>query len=95
MVRKAFGILVGITAFLACPCHLPIILPLLLALLARTPLAGLFEVNPGLLVLGALFYFVFGLILAFRLLRERPQKADACCEPRPKEGIGHGAGRRA
>jgi mercuric ion transport protein len=57
MVRKALGILVGITAFLACPCHLPLTLPLLLWLLAGTPLAGVFQANPGLLVLGTLLYF--------------------------------------
>lgn len=97
MVRKALGILVGITAFLACPCHLPLTLPLLLALLAGTPIAGVFEANPGLLVLATLFYFVFGFMLAVRLLSEkpRPSGADACCEPRPKEALRRGAGQRA
>jgi mercuric ion transport protein len=97
MVRKALGILVGITAFLACPCHLPLTLPLVLALLAGTPLAGAFQANPGLLVLAALLYFVFGLMLAVRLLSEKPQKAgaDACCEPQPKEVARRGAGQRA
>jgi mercuric ion transport protein len=97
VVRKALGILVGLTAFLACPCHLPVTLPLLLGLLAWTPLAGAFQANPGLLVLGALFYFVFGLVLAVRLLSEKPQKAgaDACCEPRPREAARRGAGQRA
>lgn len=97
MVRKALGILVGITAFLACPCHLPLTLPLLLALLAGTPLAGVFEVNLGLLVLGALLYFIFGLMVAVRLLSEKPRqtRADACCEPRRKEAVSRGAGRRA
>ncbi len=97
MVRKALGVLAGTTAFLACPCHLPLTLPLLLGLLAGTPLAGVFQANPGLLVLGALFYFVFGLMLAARLLSGKPQKAgaDACCEPRPKEAARRRAGQRA
>ena len=97
MVRKALGILVGITAFLACPCHLPLTLPLLLGLLAGTPLAGAFQANPGLLVLGALLYFVLGLMLAVRLLSEKPQKvgAEACCQPQPKEAARRGPGQRA
>lgn len=97
MARKALGVLVGITAFLACPCHLPLTLPLLLGLLAGTPLAGQLAANPGLLVLGALLYFVFGLMLAIRLLSEKPRQAgtDPCCEPRPREVLRSGPGRRS
>ncbi len=84
MVRKALGVVVGLTAFLACPCHLPLTLPLLLAVLAGTPLAAVLERNVGLVVVAGLVYFVVGLGLALRLLG-----GDA----RPKEAAQRGAGR--
>ncbi len=83
MFQKALGVLVGITAFLACPCHLPITLPLLLAVLAGTPLAGVPDQNLGLLVLVALVYLVVGLGLALRLLGR---------ETGTKEAAGRGPG---
>jgi len=87
MVRKALGVVVGVTAFLACPCHLPLTLPLVLALLAGTPLAAIVAQNIGLVVAASLVYFVAGLGLAVRLLggEARPKEA--------KEVFGRGGGR--
>src|SRR5260370_1953821 len=58
MPRTLTGWFLGITGFLACPCHLVITLPLAAALLSGTALGGWITTHQGAIVVGASIYFV-------------------------------------
>ncbi len=61
------------TAAVTCPCHLPLIL----AILGGTALAGVLQENLLLTVIGLTAYFLFALAMGLKLLeRERRQEAS-------------------
>lgn len=61
-----------ITGFLACPCHLPLTIPLILGLTAGTAV-GAFLVNNIWLVAGiSTAYFIVSMLFAFRLFKRQP-----------------------
>ncbi len=64
------GYVAGVVAFVACPCHLPITLPLLLSLTAGTGLGAWLADNT--ITVGAIStgLFVAGLVLAFKWIGE-------------------------
>ena len=67
------GYLAGVVAFVTCPCHLPVIWPILLTLTAGTAFGAWLAQN--LLVVGAMMtvMFVIGLVLTYKwLLAEQP-----------------------
>lgn len=47
-----------LTGFLACPCHLPFLLPALAGLLAGTTVGAFIDAHTGLLIALATVYFV-------------------------------------
>ena len=57
MLRTLAGLVLGATAIVACPCHLPLTLPLLIALLGSTSVSALLADNFLLAVVGASAYF--------------------------------------
>jgi mercuric ion transport protein len=57
-MRSLTGLLLTVTGFLACPCHLLLTLPLLLTLLGRTSLGLFLQQNTGLVFVGASIYFL-------------------------------------
>lgn len=71
MLRKLGGYVLGATALVACPCHLPLTLPLLMIVLGGTSLGALLTENPPLVFLAAGGYFVAALAGAFLLLGRR------------------------
>lgn len=82
MIRTVTGYLLAGTALLACPCHLPLTLPLALALLGGTALGPLLAARSDLVIIAAGVYFVAGLVLGLLLLvgrTTRPQPAQASC----------------
>ncbi len=76
-MRKLWGYVLLVTAFLACPCHLPVTLPLLLAVLGGTSLGTFLAGHPELIGLAALVYFVTALAAGWALLRQRAETAPA------------------
>jgi len=62
--RIASGVMFSI-ALITCPCHLPLILPFALVLLAGTPLAVWLTQNVGLVAGGMMFAFLTSLTLGF------------------------------
>lgn len=54
-----------ILSLITCPCHLPITMPLILALLAGTPLAVWMTKNTGWVYGGMTLLFIFSLALGF------------------------------
>ncbi len=86
-MRRIGGVVLTVTGFLACPCHLIITLPLLISLLAGTALGSFLSRNTGLVYTGAGIYFVVALALGYWFLfgpaRGKRAMDDACptCVP--------------
>ncbi len=74
--RSLKGYLLFGLAFVTCPCHLPI----LLAILAGTGLAGALSQYLGLVFLALTVVFVASLFLGFRFLREAERRPPALRE---------------
>ena len=68
--RIAKGYLAGAVAFVACPCHLPITLPLLIALTAGTAFGAWLEHNIVTVGLISAVVFIGGVVLAFKWIGE-------------------------
>ncbi len=75
------GYILLITGFLACPCHLPLTLPLLLAVTAGTAIGALLASNIWLIVAVSTIYFVSALALGWRYVT---QDEKACEVSQPK-----------
>ncbi len=67
---KARGYFLIVTGFLACPCHLPISLPFLLALTAGNVIAAFIANNVWLIVVASTIYFLGALALGWRFLTQ-------------------------
>lgn len=81
-MRRIGGVMLTVTGFLACPCHLIITLPLLASLLTGTALGGFLTHNTSLVYTGAAIYFVVALGLGYWFLfgSQRPKRdVDAVC----------------
>lgn len=76
------GYVAGIVAFIACPCHLPLTLPLILALTTGTAVGGWLAANTQLIYLAATILFIGGLALAGKWLLV---DAPPTCDIQPKE----------
>jgi hypothetical protein len=82
MMRRIGGVLLTVTGFLACPCHLIVTLPLLASVLAGTALGGFLTRNTGLVYTGASIYFVVALALGYWFLFgpvRGKREMDAAC----------------
>lgn len=66
MWRKIKAYVAGIVAFIACPCHLPLTLPLLISLTAGTAFGAWLAYNTVLVGVISTVVFIDGLALAFR-----------------------------
>jgi len=75
MTNKAKGYLLLITGFIACPCHLIITAPIILAIVGGTALGAFFTRN-ALFIIGLLFvYFIFALIFGFKYLESDKRRS--------------------
>jgi hypothetical protein len=78
------GFAAGMVALVACPCHLPLTLPVLLVLTSGTAVGGWLAANQGLVWLSSIVLFIGGLVLMVRWMK--PAAAGAQCEvPQPKQ----------
>jgi mercuric ion transport protein len=66
--NRILGYALAATAFVACPCHLAVTLPLALGLLGGTALGAVVISHTGLLVGAATVYFVGALAAALYIL---------------------------
>ena len=81
-MRRIGGVVLAVTGFLACPCHLIITLPLLASLLAGTALGSFLTHNTGLVTTLAGVYFVVALALGYWFLfgpKRGKREIDAAC----------------
>ena len=81
-MRRIGGVVLTVTGFLACPCHLIVTVPLLISLLAGTAVGGFLSRNTGLIIAGAGIYFVVALTLGAWFLfgpKSQSLEGDASC----------------
>ena len=81
-MKKIGGYLLAATAFIACPCHLVLLLPLAVGLLGGTALGATLEANTGLIFASATVYFVGALAAGLYLLTRRATDEEG--SPVPK-----------
>jgi len=71
------GSIAGAVAFIICPCHLPVTLPLLLTLTAGTAVGGWLANNGTMVTIGSAVLFIAWLVLAVKWLIAGERKACA------------------
>lgn len=86
IIRKIRGYFLIVTGFLVCPCHLPITLPLLLALTAGTAFGVFLANNVWLIVAVSAAYFVGALALGIHYVG---QKERVCAVPGTSRSTQH------
>jgi mercuric ion transport protein len=101
-MKTVTGYLLTATAFIACPCHLILLLPLAIGLLGGTALGAALAANTGWVIAAATVYFVVALGAGLYLLKRRPRGTEdgPAALPDPKRATaktppaaGGGAGR--
>lgn len=70
-LSKVWGTVLTVTSVVACPCHFPVTLPILLGLLGGTGLGGFISSNTGLVYGVAGTYFVVALAAGYWLLSRK------------------------
>lgn len=75
----------SVISFISCPCHLPLILLLALALLTGTPAAGWIAQHTNWVYGGMLILFLAGLALWFVRMGKKDAGQLNCCA-QPKRG---------
>ena len=76
-----------VIAFVACPCHLPITLPLILVVLAGTPLAVWITQHRGWIYGILTGVFLLSLALGFMWSGYSKESVGEACEPYPSHQI--------
>ena len=76
-MSKAWGGVLVVTGFIACPCHLIITLPIVIGLMAGTGAGAILAANTGLVYGIAGGYFVVALAAGWYLLNRKRSKAGA------------------
>ncbi|MCH8279800.1 MAG: hypothetical protein IIC96_03895 [Chloroflexi bacterium] len=74
-MSKAWGGVLVVTGFIACPCHLIITLPIVIGLMAGTGAGAILAANTGLVYGIAGGYFVVALAAGWYLLNRKRSKA--------------------
>lgn len=85
-MSRVWGGVLAITGFLACPCHLPLTLPLVLGALGGTGIGSFIGANRGLIYGLSTGYFIAGIGVGIYLLNRKRRGEDAACEL-PKERL--------
>ena len=78
-MSRAWGGVLTVTGFVACPCHLPFTLPLVLGVLGGTGLGSFIGANTGLIYGVFTGYFIAGIGVGWYLLNRRKRAEGAVC----------------
>ena len=80
-MSRVWGGVLTVTGFVACPCHLPFTLPLVLGVLGGTGLGSFIGANTGLIYGVFTGYFVAGIGVGLLLLNRKQRVSEAAvCE---------------
>ncbi len=77
-MSKIWGGVLTATAFIACPCHFPLTLPILLGILGGTGVASFIGAHTGLIYGIASVYFIIGVGAGWYLLNKRRLQGTRC-----------------
>ncbi|MBI2867562.1 MAG: hypothetical protein HYX97_04430 [Chloroflexi bacterium] len=82
-MNKVWGGFLAVTGFIACPCHLPLTLPLALAVLGGTGVGSFVGTHTGLIYGLATGYFIvaIGAGVYLWIRRQRAREGRACTLP--------------
>ncbi len=84
MRRRITATVFLITGFIACPCHLPLTLPLLLAVFGGTTVGAFLASHTGWVAALSTGYFLMAIALGFWWLSRPSRRLPAGqCPPRP------------
>ena len=86
---KIRGYLAAGVALITCPCHLVLILPLILSVTAGTAVGGFLEQNYGFVIAASIIAFIGGLVLAFRWLGNSLSEGGAFPPKQPRMLLKH------
>ncbi len=78
-MSRAWGGVLTVTGFVACPCHLPFTLPLVLGVLGGTGLGSFIGANTGLIYGIFTGYFIAGIGVGWYLLNRSQRAEGAVC----------------
>ncbi len=78
-MSRVWGGVLTVTGFVACPCHLPFTLPLVLGVLGGTGLGSFIGANTGLIYGVFTGYFIAGIGVGWYLLNRRQRAEGAVC----------------
>lgn len=73
-MSNIWGVVLAVTGFIACPCHLPFTLPLLIGVLGGTGIGAGIAANVSLIYMIATGYFVIGIGIGLYLLNRRQRR---------------------
>ena len=86
-MNKAWGGVLVVTGFIACPCHLVITLPLILGVLGGTGLGAFLSDNQGLVYGVATGYFIVGLAGGIYLWNRKKSKTGQSRLPSQENAV--------
>ena len=78
-MSRVWGGVLTVTGFVACPCHLPFTLPLVLGVLGGTGLGSFIGANTGLIYGVFTGYFIAGIGFGWYLLNRRQRAEGVVC----------------
>ncbi len=70
-MSRVWGWVLAVTGFVACPCHLPLTLPLVVGVLGGTGLGGFIGANTSWIYGIATGYFILGIGVGWYLLMRK------------------------
>ena len=79
-MSRVWGGVLTVTGFVACPCHLPFTLPLVLGVLGGTGLGSFIGANTGLIYGVFTGYFIAGIGVGSYLLNRRQRVERVVCK---------------